>query len=74
MLGPDALVELSGALCTFWAAVYEATEARFLASLWRAAGEALVRRSRGARPRTGLQPVSVVGVLCGRFGRHHSDP
>ena len=24
--GADALAELSGALCTFWAAVYEATE------------------------------------------------
>ena len=43
--------------------------ARFFASLWRAAGEALVRRSRGARPRTGLQPVRVVGVVCGRLGR-----
>ena len=49
MRGPDALVELSGALCTFWAAVYEATEARFLATLWRAAGEARSRRTPSQR-------------------------
>ena len=62
MRGADALAELSGALCSFWAAVYEATErAISLASLWRAAGEARSWRTpshgaaAGARGRCGVR-------------------